>query len=92
MQAIQQIGGAMIDENGEVNSNALKVRITEQYLDTLSKIYKEVKLVGLPAGSGSSGDGPLSAENIATAMVMFQHVSQKGGSGSISSQDLSHLQ
>lgn len=85
----------MVDENGQVNSNALKVRITEQYLDTLSKIYKEVKLVGLPAGGGSSSgsgsEGSLSAENIATAMVMFQHVSQNGGSGSMSSQDLSNL-
>jgi hypothetical protein len=40
----------MVDEFGQVNSNALKVRITESYLDALSKIYGEVKIVGLPGG------------------------------------------
>ena len=64
----------MIDDNGNINQNALKIRITENYLDTLSKIYKEVKIVGLPSSSGTSSDSsnPLSAENIATAMVMFK--------------------
>ena len=87
----------MLDVSGQVNSNALKVRITEQYLETLSKIYKEVKLVGLPSGSSSASSGnkdPLSAESIATAMVMFQHLgNSKGGPGSaLSSQELSSLQ
>ena len=64
----------MIDDNGNINQNALKIRITENYLDTLSKIYKEVKIVGLPSSSGAASDSsnPLSAENIATAMVMFK--------------------
>ena len=64
----------MIDENGNINQNALRIRITENYLDTISKIYKEVKIVGLPSGTGAVNDSsnPLSAENIATAMVMFK--------------------
>ena len=64
----------MIDDKGNINQNALKIRITDNYLETLSKIYKEVKIVGLPSGSGAASDSsnPLSAENIATAMVMFK--------------------
>ena len=40
----------MIDENGNVNQNALKLRITDNYLETLSRIYSEVKIVGLHQG------------------------------------------
>ena len=73
VEAIKQIGDAMIDENGRMNQNALKIRITEQYLDTLGRIYSEAKIVGLPPSNGSSdSNNPLSAENIATAMVMFK--------------------
>lgn len=76
VEAIKQIGDAMIDENGRMNQNALKIRITDNYLETLTKIYSEVKIVGLPSNSGSNGgsdsNNPLSAENIATAMVMFK--------------------
>ena len=68
----------MVDENGRMNQNALKIRITDVYLETLAKIYSEVKIVGLPSNSGNNGgsdsNNPLSAENIATAMVMFKQV------------------
>ena len=43
----------MIDENGKMNQNALKIRITENYLDTLGRIYNEVKIVSLPSGNSS---------------------------------------
>jgi len=89
VESIRNIGGAMIDAQGNVNSNALKVRITESYLDALSKIYGEVKIVGLPGGQsegGADSSNPLSVENIATAMVMYQHViGGKGGTGPLSS-------
>lgn len=100
VEAIKQIGGAMIDSKGQVNSNALKIRITEDYLHALSKIYKEVKIVGLPSSvekaAGGSGSGEsLSPENIATAMVMFQHVSGGGkgfSGGPLSPGDISSVQ
>ena len=80
----------MIDDNGNINQNALKIRITENYLDTLSKIYKEVKIVGLPSNSGGANDSsnPLSAENIATAMVMFKQVTGKESIGELSTSDI----
>ena len=54
--------------------------MTESYLDALRKIYNEVKIVGLPQSSGSaSKSDPLGPENIATAMVMYQHVMGGGG-------------
>ena len=94
VQAIRNIGDAMINEEGKVNQNALRILITDKYLDTLSKIYKEVKIVGLPgsAASGSSSNGnPLSAENLATAMVMYNHVGGKDGAKDFSSGDLHAL-
>ena len=87
----------MVDEKGVVNSNALKVRITDNYLDALRKIYHEVKIVGLPTSKfgGTGTSDTLSPENIATAMVMYQHVmGGKGGSsgGSLSPDDVTILQ
>ena len=35
VQAITQIGDAMVDEDGRVNQNALKMRITDNYLEAL---------------------------------------------------------
>jgi len=50
VQSIKQIGDGMIDEDGQVNQNALKIRITDNYLEALGKIYSEVKVLGLPGG------------------------------------------
>ena len=84
----------MIDSNGNINTNALKIRITENYLDTVSKIYKEVKIVGLPSSSGGANDSsnPLSPENIATAMIMFKQVTGKENIGELSTSDIQNIQ
>ena len=83
----------MIDENGNVNQNALKLRITDNYLETLSRIYSEVKIVGLPEPS-ASGDSsnPLSPENIATAMVLFKQITGKDSIGQMSASDIHGIQ
>ena len=82
----------MIDENGNVNQNALKLRITDNYLETLSRIYSEVKIVGLPEPSASSDSNPLSAENIATAMVLFKQITGKDSIGQMSAADIQGIQ
>ena len=81
----------MVDETGHVNQNALKMRITDNYLQTLNKIFKEVKIVGLPSSKGgsSSSSDPLSPENIATALALFKHVTGKDiSSEGLSAQDV----
>ena len=82
-----------MDENGNVNQNALKLRITDNYLETLSRIYSEVKIVGLPEPS-ANGDSsnPLSAENIATAMVLFKQITGKDNIGQMSAADIHGIQ
>lgn len=85
----------MIDEHGKVNQNALQMKITDNYLDTISRVYKEVKIVGLPSSSGGgSGSGdPLSAENIATALALYKHVTGKDlGNGELSAGDIHTIQ
>ena len=71
-------------EDGSVNKNALRLRLTDAYLDTLKKVYQEVKLVGLPrSGGGSGSEGGMSAEALATAIVLSNHIGgTAGGSGS----------
>jgi len=78
----------MIDENGVMNQNALKISITQKYLDTLSRIYAEVKIVGLPSDANSDPSNPLSPENIATAMIMFKQVTGKDSIGELSASDI----
>lgn len=87
----------MIDENGKVNENALKIRITDNYIDTLSQIYKEVKIVGLPGSAGASSSSSangnaMSAETLATAMVMFNHVGGNNSAKDLSASDLHNVQ
>ena len=48
VEAIRNIGDAMIDDEGKTNKNALKIRITDAYLEALKKIYSQVQIVGLP--------------------------------------------
>lgn len=95
-EAIRNIGDAMIDEDGATNKNALKIRITDAYLEALKKIYKEVKIVGLPCGGNqeASSSNALSPENMATAMVMYKQIIGGGqiGGGDMSSADISALQ
>ena len=86
----------MIDADGKINQNALKIRITDNYLEALSRIYNEVKVLGLPGGRGGSSvsesGNPLSAETLATAMVLSNHISGKsGGSGQLSSAEVQTL-
>jgi len=90
---MQNIGDAMLDVNGKPNQNALKIRITDAYLDTLSQIYDKVKIVGIPGGSQAGGNSnPLSAENIATAMVMFKQVNSGSGGSDPSGPELQNMQ
>jgi len=75
-----------VDENGNVNRNALRLRLTDTYLDTLKKVYSEVKLVGLPSASSKGGSGGLEAEALATAIVLSNHVGGATGGNSGSGQ------
>ena len=81
VESIRQIGDGMIDADGKINQNALKIRITDNYLEALSRIYNEVKVLGLPGGRGGASvnesGNPLSAETLATAMVLSNHISGK---------------
>ena len=63
-----------------MNRNALRLRLTDAYLDTLSKVYEEVKLVGLPRSGASGSDSGMNAEALATAIVLSNHVGGVGGS------------
>ena len=48
VQSLKNIGDALQPSNSELRDNALKLRLTEQYLAALSEIFKEAKIVGLP--------------------------------------------
>lgn len=63
-----------------MNRNALRLRLTDAYLDTLKKVYQTVKLVGLPRSGSGGSDGGMSAEALATAIVLSNHLGGATGS------------
>ena len=81
VESLQNIGDSILDAKGKLNENALKLRLTEQYLVALGDIYKEAKIVGLPESSEESGSGqnPFATENVATAIALYKHIMGPGG-------------
>jgi len=61
------------------NQNALKLRITTEYLRTLQDIYKNVKIVGLPENmEGGSQGNDLTRELIKAMIVAKETVGASG--------------
>ena len=54
----------------------MRLRLTEKYLKALHNINSECQIVMLP---GETNDNPLSANNIATAMTLYQKLVSKDG-------------
>jgi hypothetical protein len=51
---LNQIGSALEGKNGKMNEGALRLRLSQQYVSALSKIYGEAKIIALPNTDGNS--------------------------------------
>lgn len=85
----------MLDDEGNVNEAAMKIRITDKYIEALSKIYSEAKLISLPSLDGASEgySSGMNTQSLATAMVLFQHLGGKpSGKAELNSDELQSIQ
>lgn len=81
VESLRNIGDALLNDRGVLNDNALKLRLTEQYLSTLGEVYKEAKIVGLPESTPGSNGNPFSTENVATSIALYKHIMGSGAAG-----------
>ena len=63
--------GANIDEASQ--SEALNLRLTEQYMESLDAILRKSTTLMIPGNGGSNGD-MTSPQNIAQILTTYKHV------------------
>ena len=80
-EAIRNLGDSIQGTGGHIYQNAMKLRITEQYLSAMQDIYGSVKIVGLPesfgqdkASSGGNGGQDLTKEIVKAMLVAKETV------------------
>ena len=84
-EAIRNLGNAIgKDHNGDTQQNALRLRMTTEYLKAMEDIYSSVKIVGLPEAAGTSGGSGLGGndttrELIKAMLVAKETVGSTGG-------------
>lgn len=54
VESLDQIASALEGEDGNLNEGALRLRLSQQYVSALSKIYDEAKIIALPQDSSGS--------------------------------------
>lgn len=69
-ESLDQIAGALEGEHGVMNEGALRLRLSQQYVAALGKIYGEAKIVAIPQGNGSQTD------SIVTALELYKQIVQ----------------
>ena len=83
MTALNEIASATKDHGGD----ALKMRISEQYIDIVQDILAKSNVLMVPEGADSDGLG--SPRNIAQIMATYNHMSGSGKSSALADSLLS---
>ena len=75
VETLRNIGGSLQREDGKTSDEALRLRLTEQYVQAMHEIYKESSIVTLPAAvEGEMNSGSPSSAAIATAFALYKNV------------------
>ena len=79
-ESLDNISSALVFEgNEDIQDEALRLRMTEKYLQALHKVMSECTIVMLPENSGMGSSDPLSANNMATAMTLYKKLLGQDG-------------
>ena len=68
VESLDQLASALEGEDGEMNKSALRLRLSQQYVNALSKIYEEARLVVLPPSSESNSQ----SDAIVTGLALYK--------------------
>jgi hypothetical protein len=74
----EALGSISMASQGDGGNNALRMRLSEQYMDALQDILVRANVVMVPDDHGSS-DNLTSAKNIAQVMTMYKSIIGGGG-------------
>ena len=50
VESLDQLAHALQGEDGNIKEGALRMRLSQQYLTALAKVFEEATIVGLPSG------------------------------------------
>ena len=73
VETLRNIGQSIKRENGSLSEEALRLRLSEQYVKALHEVYHEGNIITLPANESQEGSG-ISASTIATTFALYKQV------------------
>jgi hypothetical protein len=68
VESLDQLASALEEREGSMNESALRLRLSQQYVAALSKIYGEATIIGMPSGQGSG------INQIVTALGLYKTI------------------
>ena len=80
VSSLEEIAAALRRSDGTMNESALRLRLSQQYIGALNKIYAESKFIVLPQSSGASGQANNQTDAIITALALFKQFELGGSS------------
>ena len=73
VETLRNIGQSIKRENGSLSEEALRLRLSEQYVKALHEVYHEGNIITLPVNESQEGSG-ISASTIATTFALYKQV------------------
>ena len=77
-ESLERISSAIDSEEGGKGQDALRLKLTEQYIEALNDILSHAKVLMIPAESGNAG-GEWNNQKIATSLTLFKSILGAGG-------------
>lgn len=78
-------------EGAPLREEAIRLRLTERYLAALKNVLGETQVIMMPANGASGENNPMSPQNMAAAMTMYNKLVGSGGPGSANPAVISEL-
>lgn len=81
-ESLERISGAIGSGEGGRGQDALRLKLTEQYINALNNILKESKVLMIPRevnGSSDNSGNEWTTQKIATTLTLFKSVLGNGG-------------
>ena len=74
VETLRNIGQSIKQENGSLSEEALRLRLSEQYVKALHEIYHEANIITLPANEGGSQGSGINASTVATTFALYKQI------------------
>jgi regulator of protease activity HflC (stomatin/prohibitin superfamily) len=72
VETLRNIGQSIKQQNGSLSEEALRLRLSEQYVKALHEVYQEGNIITLPTNDGAGQGSGISASTIATTFALYK--------------------